>query len=183
MEVAFMASIVQPQEDHMSEALAFWTRQMEKHPNVRGVLSILGSLLGFFVNGHVIVSLGHWVVMVSGRIAEKAMLFAVIWLTIDYIAYDFLSKQIATTASMLSTISLLALTLLPEIILYSAVVTSLTYWFTFFRERTKLWSLAWAILYTITTVLFCAMTVVMICSLASSGGHFQQASDSTMVIR
>lgn len=166
----------------MSAWTAFWTNFKDNHPKMATVLEVALIIVTFFVAGHFLVWLGQQVVLVAGRIAEKAMLFAVLWLTADYVAYDFFSHLIGGVATTLSTFSLLALTLLPEIILYSAVVKSLTHWSAFFRSKQK-GELTWAVLYTVPTLLFCTMTVMMLWALASSGGHFQQASDTTLVIR
>jgi hypothetical protein len=181
-----MAAIVEQQPAAGSEESAarqFWREKMQAHPNIAGALAIAGEVAGFFLNGHFLVWLGQWVVLTCGRIAEKAMPFAVLWLTADYIAYDFFSHMLGGTATTLSTFSLLSLTLLPEVILYSAVVTSLKHFFAYMRNRKDYAALAWTLLYTLPTLAFVVMTVVMLYQLASSHYHFQQAGDATLVIR
>src|SRR5450759_2792101 len=79
-------------ESGKSAARRFWDEQMEKHPTLHGVLSILGSIIEFFLGGHFIVKLGHKIALTGGVIAETSLLFATLWVTADYTIRGFLLK-------------------------------------------------------------------------------------------
>src|SRR5690242_1269914 len=104
------------------QQLSPWEELMQRYPQARAILSTLGAVLGYFIHGHIVVALGRWVVLTSGRIAETAMLFATLWVTAASVA-PTLTAKLGTLADTFSSASMMALTLLPEIILFSAIVT------------------------------------------------------------
>jgi uncharacterized membrane protein YhaH (DUF805 family) len=151
---------------------------------VRGTLWIIGSVIGYFTGGHFIVSLGQWLILFCGRIAEIAMLASVLFLTANFVAHDFFSTRlgpdvIATGISL----AILALSLLPEITLYSAVIVTISHWQDAFADRQALKHWAWAVIYSVPTLSFFGMTVYTISSMVSEGGHFQQATGVALVLR
>jgi len=121
-----------PQQTHetkKSAARQFWDEQMEKHPTLHGILSILSSIVEFFLGDHFIVRLGHKVALTGGVIAETSLLFATLWVTADYTIAAFLKKFMsADLMSSFSSLSQAAFSLLPEIILASAIVTTIHHW-------------------------------------------------------
>jgi hypothetical protein len=172
--------------EEKSPARAFWDGLMEKHPNLHGILSITGSVLGFFLNGHAVVKAGHWVVMTAGRIAETALLFATLWITAVNIAPDFITQLAggAGHVSTLNALSLMAFSLLPEIIVFSAIVITYEHWQRFFRDRrasNPAW--VWGSLYTLPTGTFLIMTVVTLGSFVSRDGAAAHITGVAIVIR
>src|SRR2546421_8787661 len=108
--------------EEKSPARLMWDRWIEKHPTIHGILNVIGSLFGFFFNGHFIVAIGHWLVVTAGRIAETALLLATLWVTAANVAPDLVAKLGAGNATALSSLSLIAFSLLPEIIVFSAII-------------------------------------------------------------
>ncbi len=169
----------------MHEAQSFWHEQRQKHPTLYGILCLIGSVTGFFFNGHFIVALGRWVVLTSGRIAETALLFATLWITATYVAPNF-TAILGGTATALSSLSLLAFSLLPEVILFHAIVTTYQHWSTALYEKSgtrRVGASLWAVLYTLPTATFFSMTVYTICTFASHDGRIGQASGTALSIR
>src|SRR6266567_6528108 len=124
-------------EEERSPAHVFWDALMEKHPNLHGSLSITGEVAGFFLNGHAVVKAGHWVVVTAGRIAETALLFATLWITAVNISPDFITQMAggARNVSTLNALSLMAFSLLPEVIVFSAIIITYEHWQRFFRDQ------------------------------------------------
>jgi hypothetical protein len=137
-------------------------------------------LCGYILHGHIIVDLGHWVVVTAGHIAETAMLFATLWVTATNVAPKLTNPL--PIAPTLSSISLMVFSLLPEIILFSAIITSYQYWYAAIRQKNPQgWM--WAVLFTLPTLIFFVMTVVTISSFAGTGGDVQQATGGALVVR
>lgn len=147
---------------------------------------LVANVIGYFVNGHAIVDLGHKIVLVAGRIAESALLGATLWVTAHYVAHDFMETMVGGNgnANTLSSLSTLAFSLLPEVIVFSAIVITYEHWHNFFRDRRWLNpSWVWAALYTVPTCTFVTMTVIVLCSFAVDGPHTPQATGQALVIR
>jgi hypothetical protein len=176
----------QTYETEKSAARQFWDEQMEKHPNIHGILSIIGSVLGFFLNGHAIVKTGHWVIVTSGRIAETVLLFATLWITAVNIAPAFITHIAggASNVSTLNSLSLIAFSLLPEVIVFSAIIITYEHWQRFSRDRrgsNPAW--LWGSLYTLPTGTFVIMTVFTLGSFVSNNGTTAQITGVAIVIR
>jgi len=176
----------QTQTTEQSTARQFWDEQMERHPKFHGTLSIIGEAADFFLNGHAVVKAGHWVIVTSGRIAETALLFATLWITAINVAPNFIT-QIAggtTNVNTLNALSLMAFSLLPEIIVFSAIIITYEHWQRFFRDRkanNPAW--IWGCLYTLPTSTFLIMTVVTLGSFVSRDGAIAQITGLAIVIR
>lgn len=125
-----------------------------------GIIALLRYILGCYW----IEDAGNGLILVAGRISEKALLFATLYVTAEYIAHAFIQAILgAWIMNGLNSIALIAFSLLPEIILASAIKTTLEHWQRFNISRK--WrnpAIIWAILYTILTVGFLVMTVATI---------------------
>ena len=157
----------------------------EKHPNIYGFFQLVGAFIGFFLNGHFIVAFGHWTIRTAGRVAETALLLATLWITAANVAPDLVGKLGPDTVKNISSLSLIAFSLLPEIIVFSAIITTYEHWARFLRDRRRAnpaW--VWASLYSIPTTTFVLMTVITIIGFvgsdASTAAH---ASGAALVIR
>jgi hypothetical protein len=166
-----------------SAARQFWNTQMQRHPNLHGILSILGSVAEFFTGGHFLVRLGHKVVLTGGVIAETSLLFATLWVTADYtipaFLHRFLSGDLMSTCTSLSQASF---SLLPEIILASAIVTTVQHW----KQASSNWRSThwvWASLYSAPTLTFLALTLYTILTFSSQGGSIAQATGAALALR
>jgi hypothetical protein len=155
--------------------------------NIYRFFCLIGNIIGFFLNGHAIVALGYWVVMVAGRISESALLFATLWITADNVASDFMTKVVggSQNANMLTNLSILAFSLLPEVMVFSAIVITYEHWHSFFRDRRGVNpSWVWGILYTAPTLTFLTMTVATLGSFVASDTHTTpHATGLALVIR
>jgi hypothetical protein len=119
-----MAAMIQSQQpaQGVSAARAFWQGKMQAHPNLAGVLAIAGEVAGWFLNGHFLVWLGQKVISISGRIAETALLFAVLWISGTSVAPGLIELFMsAKTMQYLVWLALIVLALIPEIILGNAI--------------------------------------------------------------
>ncbi len=168
-----------------SAARALWERQARKHPGVAGFIGTINACLHFFIDGHAIVALGHWLVVTAGRIAETALLLATLWVTAANVAPDLVTGALGSPmVQMISGLALIAFSLLPEIIVFSAIVTSFQHWQKFFRDRRAAnaeW--LWGILYTLPTGMFIALTVITISSFVTSEGAVAHATGVALVAR
>ncbi len=181
-----MAALSQQQSEieEKGAARAFWDGLMQKHPNIHGFLSIIGSLFGFFANGHFIVAFGHWIVRTAGRIAETALLLATLWVTAANVAPDLVGKLGAASVSNFNALSLIAFSLLPEIIVFGAIITTYEHWARFFRDsRAANPAWVWASLYTIPTGSFVVMTVLTIVSFVTHDGTATHATGAALAAR
>jgi hypothetical protein len=169
--------------EEKSAARRFWDEQMEKHPTLHGILSILSSIIEFFTGGHFIVRLGHKVVLTGGVIAETSLLFATLWVTADYTIPDFLRKFMsADLMSSFSSLSQAAFSLLPEIILASAIVTTIHHWkIASTNWNSKHW--IWASLFSAPTATFLILTLYTISTFTSQDGSIAQATGAALAIR
>jgi hypothetical protein len=181
-----MAAIVQSQQSQAQEESAarqFWNSLMGKHPILGGWLAIAGEVIGFFLNGHALIRFGQWVVRVTGSIAETALLFAVLWISGTSVAPHLVELEMsAQTMQYFVSVALIALALIPEIILANAIVNALGHIHTASQQRTAV-AWAWAVLFTLPTVMFLGLTAYTLNTLVQNGGTFVQASTSLVGLR
>ncbi len=177
-----MAQLAQHNENN--QASIFWHRQMDKHPNIFGLLSTIGAVASFFLNGHVIVWLGRWVIRVSGYISETSLMFAVLWITCTSIAPDLIKLVISEQMMQrLVWLAFIVLAIIPEIILANAIVNAVSHWMVVARHQRSVTAWIWAILFTVPTILFFVLTAITLNTLGANGGNIVQASTSTLNLR
>jgi len=154
----------------------------ERHPMLtRGARTALAAFY-YTVNGHIIVDFGRWLILYCGRVSETAMLLATLWVTGTFVAPD-LTNKLGATALTLSSLSLIAFSLLPEVILFSAIITTYQHWQNVYQSEHRAGPVTWAVLYTLPTAMFFGMTVYTICSFVGEHGHIQQATGAALVLR
>lgn len=158
-----MANFAANNENAAADA---WKWLMGKLPWLHGILSVLGAILGYFLNGHAIVAFVQWMVRVAGRIAESALLLATVYVTLNNVAHTLVTWVLPSKAiDTLNYLSVVAFSLLPELIVASAIATTLDHWGMALRSkswRSPAW--IWTILYTIPTGTFLFMTVTTLAS-------------------
>jgi hypothetical protein len=164
-------------------ATSFWNGQMAKYPALAGWLALARQTVGFFTGGQFIVAFGHWLVTFCGRIAETAMLLSVLWITSVFIAPSFvlwLLQQVGgdlDTLNVVSDFAIMALALLPEVIVFNALVTCIRFWFLAFSTKGKrLQYGAWAALHTMPTLAFLGMTIWTMWTFIHGHAHLDQAA-------
>jgi hypothetical protein len=154
----------------------------ERHPTLaRG---LRGAVAAFYytINGQIIVDFGRWLILYCGRVSETAMLLATLWVTGTFVAPE-LTNRLGATALTLSSLSLIAFSLLPEVILFSAIITTYQHWQNVYESEHRAGPVTWAVLYTLPTAMFFGMTVYTICSFVGEHGHIQQATGAALVLR
>lgn len=168
-----------------SAARAFWDKTMEAHPRFAGVLAIIGAVLEFFIGGHFIVAIAHKIIIVSGRVAESVLLGAALWITAINIANSYITQLVGGgNVSTWNAWALLAFSLLPEVIVFAAIVTTFEHWLRFARDRrwaNPAW--VWGLLYLIPTATFIGMTLYTIGSFVSRSGVADQITGGAIVVR
>jgi hypothetical protein len=170
---------------HENTAQRFWQDTMSQHPQISGWFALMKSGIGFFTNGYVIVAFGHWLVSFCGRIAETAMLLSVLWITSVFIAPNFVLwglSQAGGDLGVLNTITdfcIMALALLPEVIVFNALVTCIRFWHLAVATPGKrLQYGAWAALHTMPTIAFLGMTIWTMWTFIHGHAHLDQAAIS-----
>lgn len=154
-----------------------WSQLMDKYPTLALVLQAIGDLLGYFANGQFLVDAWRWAVLTAGNVSEAALMFAALWITAASVEPDAINQLPYGIPAAMSTASMFALTLLPEVIVYHAIAVCYDYWrkaITDVGHRASYWP--WAVLYSLPTLTFLAMTIYTLCSFVSIGHTFAAPS-------
>lgn len=151
----------------------FWQEKMQAHPKFYAVLNIIKGVFEFFFGGHVIPWALYKLLMFSSRVADGVLMAAALWITAINVAPQFMTGLVGGTESAdnLSSLALLAFSLLPELITVAALVLTIKHIITFCKRRewnNPAW--AWAALYAIPTLTFLSMTIWTISSFVSHDG-------------
>jgi hypothetical protein len=156
-----------------SAARQFWDDQTDKHPKVHGVLSILASVFGYIFNGHIVLGAAKWGITVGGRIATSILFFAALWVAgrstepaslahlLNYL------PLIRLSAPQVDHIAILSFTLLPEVLLLGAGLTTIEQWVGVKRQGGLYW--VWALIYSLLTALFLGITIYTFISFLVNG--------------
>jgi hypothetical protein len=155
-----------------------------KKVNWSQVFRAIGIALSFVFNGHIIVFAARWVIRVCGYVAESALLFAVLWISVTSVAPKLVELFIdEKTMQYILWLALVALALIPEVILGNAIIDVAKHWLQVARNRQSVMAWTWAILFTIPTVLFLILTALTLNMLAAANGNLVQASSSMLNVR
>ncbi len=174
-----MAAPVQP-----GAAGAFWQSWMQRHHTLAGLVATVGAAFSFVFNGHIIVYSSRWVIRVCGYVAEGALLFAVLLISACSVAPKFVELFIsASLMQYLVWLALIVLALIPEVILFNAVVDAIGHWIVVKNRRRDPVAWCWAILMTVPTVLFFFLTAATLNTLTTNGGNVVQASTTMLGLR
>jgi hypothetical protein len=169
-------------------ALEAWQAFLAKHQRLAGFLNIIGSVSGYFLNGHAIVALVRWLVTVAGRIAESALLLATLYVTLNNVAHTLLTWVVpAPGIELLNYLSVVAFSILPELIVGIAITTTYNHWKLFFRApawKNSAW--VWGTLYLVPTSVFTVMTITTLASfvqIVAASGNPGQATGTALTVR
>src|SRR5215469_27745 len=106
--------------NHENAAAEAWQTFLNAHPRVRGFLSVLASALGYFLNGHAVVSFVRWMARTAGYIAESALMLATLYVTLNSVAHTLVTWVMpGSMIEALNYLSVVAFSLLPELIVAS----------------------------------------------------------------
>jgi hypothetical protein len=169
-------------------ALEAWHAFLSRHQRLAACLNIVSSVSGYFLNGHDIVALVRWLVTVAGRIAESALLLATLYVTLNNVAHTLLTWIIpAPGIELLNYLSVVAFSILPELIVGIAITTTYNHWKLFFRAPAwKNSSWVWGTLYLVPTSVFTVMTITTLASfvqIVAASGNPGQATGMTLTVR
>src|SRR5450755_2457945 len=163
----------QTHQTSKSAARLFWDQQMEKHPKIHGVLSILASVFDYVFNGHIILGAAKWAITVGGRIATSILFFAALWVAgrstePASLAHVLTSLPfIGVKAPQVDHAAILSFTLLPEILLLGAGLTTIEQWVGVKRQGGLYW--IWALIYSPLTIVFLGIAVYTFTSFLANG--------------
>ena len=169
-----MALIILPSHTtETSAARLFWDQQMEKHPKIHGVLSILASVFDYVFNGHIILGAAKWAITVGGRIATSILFFAALWVagrSTEPVSLAHLLTYlpfINVKAPQVDHVAILSFTLLPEILLLGAGLTTIEQWVGVKRQGGLYW--IWALIYSPLTAVFLGIAIYTFTSFLANG--------------
>jgi hypothetical protein len=174
-----MATMIQqaPLQGLQRQEMSAWQQLMQKFPTFALVLQAIGDLLGYFTNGQFLVDAWRWAVLTAGNISEACLMFAALYVTAASVEPDVINSLPYGLPGMLSAASMFSLTLLPEIIVYHAIAVCYQYWHDTFSDRAHRGAhCTWAVLYSLPTLAFLAMTIYTLCSFVSIGHTFAAPS-------
>src|SRR6266567_105494 len=160
-------------ESGKSAARRFWDEQMEKHPKIHGVLSILASVFDYVFNGHIILGAAKWAITVGGRIATSILFFAALWVagrSTEPVSLAHLLSYlpfIGVKAPQVDHVAILSFTLLPEILLLGAGLTTIEQWVGVKRQGGLYW--IWALIYSPLTAVFLGIAIYTFTSFLANG--------------
>lgn len=164
----------------------YWQELMQKYPRIFAVLNIAKGCVEFFFGGHVIPWLLYKTLIFSSRVADGVLIAAALWITAINVAPTFMTARVggSPNADNLSSLALLAFSLLPELITVAALVLTIKHWLAFSKRPARsnpAW--VWGALYAIPTLTFLCMTVWTISSFVSHNGGNAQITGWLLVVR
>lgn len=145
----------------------------------------------FIFNGHIVLAAGRWVIVVGGRIATTALFFAALWISARNSAPAFVASLgvwftfLPVQVTDIDNLARLAFTMLPEIILFQAIIATYEQVELALEGKGKRGHWIWAVLYALPTTAFFCMAVYTFLSFVTLTNKSQpsQMSDIATVIR
>lgn len=149
---------------------------LERHPRINTFLNAVSDSFHYVFTGGWVVDLVRWMIDTGGNIAESAFILATVYVTLNTVAHLLVSWLLPDRAiTTLNQISIIAFSVLPELIVVSALAVCFDHWRMVYTTR-RLDAWVWAILYSLPTVVFLGMTVFTITSFVS----FEVANTTTV---
>ena len=140
----------------------------------------------------IVVWVGARLILTVGRSSETLLLFATLWATGQQVQAEWINglfgvhgKNITgTLPDQLTGLTTVIFSLVPEIILPYAILTTIKHWQTTCQQKTKggrAYYGLWALLYTVPTVVFLGLTLITLKNMGS--GNIADAAAGTMNVR
>lgn len=146
-------------------ATIYATEQEEKQPWYVWLYTMIAGLFHYIVSGQWIVDIVRWMIKTAGTVSESAFLLATVYVTINTVAHLLVSWLLPDNIIVtLNQVSVIAFSVLPELIVASAIKVTIDHWLMVLKNHKRVDCWAWAILYTLPTLVFLAMTIITICS-------------------
>lgn len=130
-----------------------------------------------------VVDITQWLIATGGKIAESAFLLATTYVIVNLVAHKLVLWLVFSDTNVIDTfnqVSMIAFSVLPELIAIPALVRSYQQWRYLFLTR-RLDFFVWAVLFSAPTIVFVAMTIITIngfVSLESTGQIYSLSPDS-----
>lgn len=124
----------------------------------------LSTAVTYLTSGQFVVDLVRNLVKTAGNMAESAFLLATIYVTINNVAH-LLVTWIFPPAyiAVANQISVIAFSVLPELIVASAILTTYDHW-SMYAQTKRRDALVWSCAYTLPTTIFAVMTIITLSS-------------------
>jgi hypothetical protein len=130
-------------------------------------MKTIGVVFRYMTSGQFIVDFVRELVKIAGNVSESAFLLATVYVTINNVAHLLVSWIFPSTwISVANQMSVIAFSVLPELIVASAILTCYDHWYCYSQTKSK-GPLMWALAYTLPTSVFAVMTVVTLTSFVS----------------
>lgn len=152
----------------------------EQHTTLLVAWTMFVALFHYVFEGHIIVGFMRWVILFSSNVSESALSLSVLWITAIFVVPD-LTARLGTLEGLFTSFSMIALSVIPEVILPSAIIKTIRYCREA-RDR-RAYARTWAILYGLPTFIFAGMTLYTLFTFAGQHGHIQSASGMALVFR
>lgn len=129
-----------------------------------------------------VIDITRWLLGTGGTISESAFLLATTYVIINLVAHKLVMWLVfgdTNTIDTLNQIAMIAFSVLPELIMISAIAKSYEQW-KLLAHTKKIECLVWAILFTLPTLVFAYMTIRTISgfvSLESAGQNYTLTGD------
>jgi hypothetical protein len=160
---------------------------LEAHPKIKFACEQLLRFWRFAIYFKWVNTIARWLMTVGGNIAESAFVLCTVYVTITMVAHQLVEWLLPRDVILtLNQISVIAFSILPELILLVAILNVITQWRMVALTRTKsAW--VWAILFTVPTIAFVIMTIITLTSFVSintlDAGTMLRATGAMLVIR
>jgi hypothetical protein len=124
-------------------------------------------VIAYVLSGQIIVDFVRWLIVTGGNVAESAFLLATLYVTLNNVAHILVAWLLPPQIiEILNQISVIAFSVLPELIAISAIKLTFDHWVMYSRSKRKD-ALLWSTVYTVPTVVFVVMTVLTLASFVS----------------
>jgi hypothetical protein len=141
------------------------TYMEQKHPRLFALCSLAGDAWRFVFSGYIVLSLSRWFIVTCGRLAESVLLLCCLWITSQSVAPELFQGLGTNRIATITSITLLLLALLPEVVLFSAIIITLERLRSALARR-SIESWVWAVLFLLPTLAFFGMTLYTLVTLA-----------------
>src|SRR5258708_6708380 len=129
-----------------------------------------------------VIDIVRWLLGVGGTIAESSFLLATTYVIINLVAHKLVLWMVFSNTNVIDTcnqVALIAFSVLPELIVISAIKKSYEQWQLSFRTR-RIEYFIWSVLFTLPTLIFMYMTIRTVSgfvSLESTGQSYVLTGD------
>jgi len=164
-----------------------WENWRVAHPKMGFILEAIAFVFLYIFSGRWIVDIVRWLIHTGGTVAESAFLLATVYVTINTVAHLLVTWLLPDNVIIsLNQISVIAFSVLPELIVFAAIKVCYDHWKLAFSSK-RIDAFFWAICYVFPTGVFVVMTVITITSFVNlesvNPATNPQATGGVLVVR